>query len=191
METSAAGQLGGYDTTDEVRKSLAAESPAFKCSMCNKSNREIIKECEERAKAEGPSEEVQVPEELNMGFKDEMEAKKKAGESKDEEEEGAQLAEGFVQTAPLPPANANSGAAASTATPIQAAQATVHQRAPRPAQTVPQPTATIPPPAHQAQAQAAGPRRLEDGGVPVWIDRLIVALVALLAFLILRVMFDL
>ena len=183
--------MGGYDTTDEVRKSLAAESPAFKCSMCNKSNREIIKECEERAKAEGPSEEVQVPEELNMGFKDEMEAKKKAGESKDEEEEGAQLAEGFVQTAPLPPANANSGAAASTATPIQAAQATVHQRAPRPAQTVPQPTATIPPPAHQAQAQAAGPRRLEDGGVPVWIDRLIVALVALLAFLILRVMFDL
>ncbi|KAF4963512.1 hypothetical protein FZEAL_10929, partial [Fusarium zealandicum] len=103
METDARGQLGGLETTDSVRQRLASESSSFKCSSCGKTNGEIIKECEERAKeVASSSEEVEVPKELNMGWRDEMEAKKQseANEQASDEAETAALAEGFVQTAP-------------------------------------------------------------------------------------------
>ncbi|KAK2936350.1 hypothetical protein FoTM2_004294 [Fusarium oxysporum f. sp. vasinfectum] len=104
METDARGQLGGLETTDAVRQRLANESPAFKCATCGKTNGEIIKECEERAKeASSSAQEVEIPKELNMGWRDEMGAKKEGEsqpEQKNDDAETAQLAEGFVQTAP-------------------------------------------------------------------------------------------
>ncbi|WKT43424.1 hypothetical protein QSH57_008260 [Fusarium oxysporum f. sp. vasinfectum] len=104
METDARGQLGGLETTDAVRQRLANESPAFKCATCGKTNGEIIKECEERAKeASSSAQEVEIPKELNMGWRDEMRAKKEGEsqpEQKNDDAETAQLAEGFVQTAP-------------------------------------------------------------------------------------------
>ncbi|KAJ4309625.1 hypothetical protein N0V84_011408, partial [Fusarium piperis] len=101
METDARGQLGGLETTDAVRQRLAAESSSFKCAACGKTNGEIIKECEERAgEASSSAQEVEVPKELNMGWRDEMEAKKKS-ENKADDAEAAELAEGFVQTAPI------------------------------------------------------------------------------------------
>jgi ubiquitin-conjugating enzyme E2 J1 len=76
METDPRGQLGGLDTTDGLRKRMAAESPAFRCLACNKTNREIINECEaavaETALEERAKTDVAIPPELKMAWKDEM-----------------------------------------------------------------------------------------------------------------------
>jgi ubiquitin-conjugating enzyme E2 J1 len=110
METDARGQVGGLDTTDVVRRRLAGESLAFRCGACGRSNADIIRECEEAAGEEGAAAaEVEVPSELKMQFRDEMQVAAAAAAAKQEggpgeDEESARLAEGFVQTAPVPDA---------------------------------------------------------------------------------------
>ncbi|PHH81163.1 hypothetical protein CDD80_23 [Ophiocordyceps camponoti-rufipedis] len=76
METDARGQLGGIDTTDAVRKRLAQESGPFRCSTCARTNHDIIADAERRTQAtnSSSSEEVKVPQELRMGWRDEMES---------------------------------------------------------------------------------------------------------------------
>ncbi|EWG47752.1 ubiquitin-conjugating enzyme E2 J1 [Fusarium verticillioides 7600] len=186
METDARGQLGGLETTDAVRQRLANESPAFKCGTCGKTNGEIIKECEERAKeASSSAQEVEIPKELNMGWRDEMGAKKE-GESKleqtSDDAETAQLAEGFVQTAPDAVTAANDSLAP---------QPSTENRNPTPTRTTPLPVPAaqglVPQAAAQAQAQQA--RRATDDGVPLWLDRTIVVLVVLLVALVLKIIF--
>lgn len=205
METDSKGQLGGLDTTDAVRKRLATESRGWRCSACGgRTNQEIIKESEDAAKAaevqagEGSSKasEVEVPPELSMGFKDEMEKNAAAAAAAGgtaggnieavaramEDAETAELAEGFVQT--VPRADISSGAASETAAGLA-----------QPGQSVPQPTRTVPLPnaAHntavpQQQAQLQLQQHtLNDRGVPKWIDRVIAALVVCLAGMILKV----
>ncbi|KAF7542762.1 hypothetical protein G7Z17_g11307 [Cylindrodendrum hubeiense] len=175
METDARGQLGGLETTDAVRQRLAAESSAFKCAACGKTNGEIIKACEERAnEASSAAVEVEVPKELNMGWRDEMEAKKKAQTSPEttaDDAEAAELAEGFVQTTPVRP---------------------LDQPAPQPASEIrnPAPTRTTPLPA-AAVAPPRPARRASDDGVPLWLDRLIVVMVVLLVALVLKILFAL
>lgn len=185
MVTDARGQVGGYDTTEAVRKRLASESRSFKCATCGETNESIIKASEERAKeTETAAEEVQVPEELNLGFKDEMEAKKNKQEN-DNDSETAELAEGFVQTVPgTPPAGAVEATPMAAVSADNAAQGAGQP----PARDVPRPTPTVPETArpHIAPVEA---RRSADAAVPVWIDRLIVALVVLLAALVLKVLF--
>jgi ubiquitin-conjugating enzyme E2 J1 len=155
-----------------VRRRLAAESPNFKCPVCNRTNGEIVKECEERAKEAGqPSDDVQVPDELNMGFRDEMEAaaaKKEKEEASNGADTTAELAEGFVQTVPVPAAPA----------PETAVRARAVQPVNAPA-----------PPMLQQQQQQQRVRRASDDGIPVWMDRVIVVLVVLLAALVLKVLF--
>lgn len=197
METDAKGQLGGLDTSDAVRRRLAGESGAFRCSACAKTNAEIIRECEEAAKKAsdeaGPSAEVEVPKDLKMGWRDEMEkpsaASPPAGVSTEaeaaaataapsvEDAEAAELAEGFVQTIPIQRQEVSVDTASLPA---------------RPGQTVPQPTRTVPLPVPQAAvvpalAQAQLHRQSNDG-VPLWIDRTIVALAILLIGMIFKVM---
>ncbi|KAI7784761.1 ubiquitin-conjugating enzyme [Diaporthe eres] len=204
METDSKGQLGGLDTTDAVRRRLATESRGWRCNACGgRTNEEIMKECEEAAKAaeaeagEGSSKasEVEVPPELSMGFKDEMEkntaaaaAGGSAGGSIEataqamEDAETAELAEGFVQT--VPRVDLDAGGASSTAA-----------RLAQPGQSVPQPTRTVPLPnaAHNTavplqQAQLLQQQHtLNDRGVPKWIDRVIAALVVCLVGMILKV----
>lgn len=199
METDARGQLGGVETTDGVRQRLAGESGAFKCSTCGRSNADIIKESERLCAEQGvssASDAVEVPSELKLGYRDEMEAgKAEAAKAQPpastdavpaviEDAEAAELAEGFVQTAPQ---------AAPLA--VAAAPASTNAR-PVPAQGVPQPTATgqpatLVPNARPVQPPAlAQARRHTDDGVPIWIDRAIVVLVVLLAALLLKIMFD-
>jgi len=186
METDAKGQLGGLDTSDAVRRRLAAESGGWKCGVCSggKTNREIMVEQEEVVRKmeeeEGgrKREEVKVPEELRMGFKDEIEkaaaqARKDPGEEIDEE--SAALAEGFVRTAPEVRVLEDMADAASLPA--------------RPVQTVPQPTRTVPLPPQQVvgpPAMQLQQRRANDA-VPMWIDRLIVVLGVLLAAMVLKV----
>lgn len=202
METDPKGQLGGLDTSEAVRKRLAGESRAWRCTGCGgRTNEEIIKECEEAAKAaeaeEGgsKSKDVEVPTELKLGFRDEMEkaaaaaaaveggstaAAAAAGVAGADDAESAELAEGFVQTVPrqdLEPQPPAAGAA-------------------RPGQTVPQPTRTVPLPhaAHNlavpAQQTPLQQRRTfnDNGGVPRWIDRVIATLVVCLVAMILKVL---
>lgn len=190
METDAKGQLGGLDATDEVRRRLAAESGAARCAACGgRTNREIMTECEEAArKAEeeaggaGPTQEVAIPTELKMGWKDEMgngkqvEPATAAGVGVDAsstmDAETAELAEGFVETAPRPSAGVDSSTLPA-----------------RPAQSVPQPTRTVPV-TTTAAAPVAVPiqqRRVSNMEVPAWIDRLIVVLGIALVAMILRV----
>lgn len=189
METDPKGQLGGLDTSEAVRKQLATQSRAWKCSGCGgRRNEEIIRECEEAAKAaadaegEGESssktQEVEVPAELKLGFRDEMEknaaaAAATAALNSDQaaaDAESAELAEGFVQT--VPREDLSAGAA-------------------RPGQTVPQPTRTVPLPTPTQHAPLAQMQRRQTGGaggVPRWIDRVIAALVVCLVGMILKVL---
>lgn len=196
METDAKGQLGGLECTKEERERLAASSKAWRCTVCMKSNKEILDESSEAArKAEeengGPApKEDEVPE-LKGVYTDEKKATdaSSSGEAKADGDDDAQLAEGFVQT----------GNVGSTA---DAATTNLYPPA-RPAQTVPQPTLTIPqaaaipprvtaapafPPPPQAQMRALV--RSNDG-VPIWLDRTIAAVVLALIAMVLKVLFGL
>lgn len=202
METDPKGQLGGLDTSDAVRRRLASESRAWRCPGCGaRTNEDIIRECEEATRAAeaeagegegegGPSrksKEVEVPAELKMGFRDEMEKAAAAAAAATggtaitaEDAESAELAEGFVQT--VPRANLDTSTTAAAAA--------------RPGPTVPQPTRTIPLPhaGHNTgippqQALLQQRRVFNDGGdVPRWIDRVIAALVVCLVGMILKVL---
>lgn len=198
METDPRGQLGGLDTSDAVRRRLAAESRAWRCQGCGgRSNEDIIRETEESARAaeaeagdgasgSGRPLDVEVPAELKMGFRDEMEkaaAAAAAGAAAagsggaSEDVESAELAEGFVQTVPRANLDTSAGAA-------------------QPGQTVPQPTRTVPLPnaAHSTgvpgqHAPLQQRQALHDqGGVPRWVDRVIAALVISLVAMILKVL---
>ncbi|KAI1214535.1 UBC-like protein, partial [Annulohypoxylon truncatum] len=185
METDARGQLGGLDTSDAVRRKLAAESGSWRCATCARTNAEIIAECEERCKEldageKARREEVEVPAELKMGFRDEMEkAKAQAAgdEGAREDAESAELAEGFVQTVPdreiLRP------------TPTTAAP-----RAAQPAQGVPAPTGRTPLPDPVGQGISTPVRRpmSPNAGVPPWIDYAIASLVIMLIAMLLKVL---
>lgn len=174
MEADARGHLGGLDTSNAVRRRLAAESAEFRCPACARPNADIMADAERRAQqaATPGAADVAVPSELRMGWRDEMEATKMTtpttpppppsgpqpggdnGDESDHDASDARLAEGFVATAPSAPK-----------APLQPATAQPLERPP------------------------AAPRR--GKGVPLWIDRAIVTLVVLLAALLLKVLFGL
>ncbi|KAI1335215.1 ubiquitin-conjugating enzyme/RWD-like protein [Xylariaceae sp. FL0016] len=195
METGASGQIGGLDTSDAVRTKLAASSKAWKCATCAKSNEQIMAECEERYKEfedqyGGSSErkEVEIPAELKMGFRDEMEkarARQGGDEGAQEDEEAAELAEGFVQTAPERPVEVAAAPASSNrlnALPPSYPPA-------RPVQGVPTPTARVPLPNPVGQVATQQAMRVDPyEGVPPWVDYAIVSLVILLAAIIFKIM---
>ncbi|CZR67652.1 related to ubiquitin-conjugating enzyme E2 6 [Phialocephala subalpina] len=174
METDPKGQLGGMDCSAAERERVAKDSGEWKCGICGRSNAEILRESEEAAKKEGSSaQEVEVPKELNMAWKDEM---KPTAEQKEATEEDAALAEGFVRTG-------NDGA---MDVPV-ANTAPAPYPAARPAQGVSQSTATTttrPLPTYPAQAA----RRRTNDGVPIWIDRTIAAIVILLVAMIVKIL---
>ncbi|KAK3299247.1 ubiquitin-conjugating enzyme/RWD-like protein [Chaetomium fimeti] len=187
METDVKGQLGGLDAAEPVRRRMAGESTAWKCGACcgGKNNGEILGECVERVREMGEAaaaEEVSVPEELKMGWRDEMEAKgKKAGEEGGEGGDGESdgLAEGFVQTAPVLPTSSSSSGSGQ-----QQQQMAGGSAVPQPTRTVPLPNP--PPVAAGPPLQQLQPRADES---TVWLDRLIIAVAVLLAAVVAKVMF--
>lgn len=208
METDPKGQLGGLDTSEAVRRRLASESRAWRCSGCGgRTNEEIIRETEEAARAaeaeaeaaagEGSSsskpKDVQIPPELKLGFRDEME-KAAAG--------GAAAAAGAgagASTEAIAQANEDAESAELAEGFVQTvprAHLDISAGAAQPGQTVPQPTRTVPLP--NAAHNTGGPPQQaplqqrqtfnDDGGVPRWIDRVIAALVFCLVAMILKVL---
>ena len=191
METDAKGQLGGLDTSESERRRYAELSGRWKCGICGVNNREILEERAEAAKALEDAEgrkrvEEKVPEELTMKYKD-GEAEKTSPPSDSSEE--AELAEGFVQTAPVvqePPAYPPA----------------------RPVQGVPQATGTVASGNDQAAARVGGIQNIQQqntaqaqplreraaeirrstDGVPVWIDRAIAGVVVCLIFMVLKML---
>jgi len=187
METDAKGQLGGLDTSESERRRCAELSGGWKCSTCGKSNGEILAECEEAAKAleeEGGKKlgEEKVPEELVIGSREELGLSASgAAENEEGEETEAELAEGFVQTQPLPE-RINAYPAA------------------QPGQTVPHATGTLQPPQQAQLLQTPAPlapRRTQiqahvsSEGVPLWIDRAIAGIVICLVVMILKMLLGL
>ncbi|KAF6840805.1 ubiquitin-conjugating enzyme [Colletotrichum musicola] len=192
METDPRGQLGGLETSDAVRRRHATASHSFKCPTCAKTNIEIIKECEESTKAivdsSDATAEVEIPSELKMGWKDEMAEPSKSDSppvSKpprldDSDGESTELAEGFVRTARETTAT-NNNQPAVPQPPSAAAGRPPVQVTPTPTRTVSQPTAPNVRQVHQ---------RPHDEGVPLWVDRAIVAIVVLLLAMILKVVLE-
>lgn len=178
METDPQGQLGGMDVGEAVRRKLAGESAAWRCSGCGgRRNEEILEEAREawrrkeeeegRDEGEGGKEEV-VPSELKMGWRDEM---GKAQEKEDKE--SARLAEGFVRTG-------NREATASVAAIPQPPEQ--HQAAPAPV--------VVPVPVQQAQVQTQQVHRASsEDAVPLWVDRAIVLCCVMLAAMLIKLFF--
>lgn len=229
LETPAAGQVGGLDTSDATRAQLAEQSRGWSCQGCGKSNEEILAETAEAAKkleAEGRAKkEDEVPEELKLGYREDL--SRGAGEGQGEsaaaptqgrahpggdtkmaEDTEAELAEGFVQTAPPP-----------VELPVQSLpplQSTNPYPPAQPGQTVPAPTgstaafASAPAQisAHEVLLQQAAQNAVwaqqqmhvqhqaqradwSNEGVPAWVDRAILGIVAALVVMILKLVIGL
>jgi ubiquitin-conjugating enzyme E2 J1 len=159
---------------------MAKESRSWKCNSCGASNEKILKQCAEAAEALGVKADVEIPKELKMGWKDEMRGAKKEADGADDGE-SAELAEGFVQTVPIPePQNQ---------TPPPPSPVSVRTYPPaRPVQGVPQPTATIAAP-HTALAVQG--RRSAGDGVPSWVDKAIGGLFLCLLVMVLKIVLGL
>jgi ubiquitin-conjugating enzyme E2 J1 len=190
METDVKGQLGGLEASDDVRRRLARESSAWRCPGCGgRTNGEIMAEVEERCKevhgddaGKGRQEEVKVPEELKMGWRDEMtqdpgdkgengkgKGKEREEVADDDDEESARLAEGFVQTAPTAPV----------------AESETSSSIPPPVPTPAPPNSTRGGSGSTQQLQMVDRR---TSGDEVWLDRLIIAVAILLAAVVAKVM---
>jgi len=188
METDAKGQLGGLDVSAREREKIAGGTSGWRCGACGKSNGEILRECEEavreKEKEGGKVEEVVVPSELKMGWKDEMGQKGKSNENEDGE--SAELAEGFVRTTdgagdtPLVEAQPP---APTPAQRVEEAREQVRVATDRAVQHVQQHAQLAQRPA-QAQARS-------NDGVPMWIDRAIAGVVILLAAMFMKIILGL
>ncbi len=186
METDPKGQLGGLECNDSVRRTMALQSRSWKCPACSKTNLEILTECEKEAALLAPEKKPDeaVPKELKMGWRDEMRPAGDAGPSDSDagDAESHELAEGFVQTAPV--------AGEMSAAPAPVSQPQAAYPAARPVQGVPQPTATTPlPPVPQAAMQLQQQRHSNDG-VPEWVDKAIFGVVACLIVMILKMILN-
>lgn len=192
METDAKGQLGGLDTPRAVREKIAAESCHWMCSSCRKNNEEILRECEEAVKElekdgslPAGRKEEEVPKELKIGLKDDMDrevaaAARASGPSETE----AELAASFV------------GTAEDSAITPPIVSSSIYAPA-RPAQTVPLPTgSSTAAQVHQPVAAngnlAQAPQRqgpgMSNDGVPIWIDRAIAGVIICLIAMLLKML---
>ena len=180
MDSEARGQVGGMESSEEVRKRLAANSRAWKCPMCQRSNEEVMKEVEEAVGDEGGGEGKgeQAPEELRLAYREDLEKKSEGEGKKDAPMAGEANAVPVPPTAPaqqhpeLPPTTAKSVSCIQRQSHIEATQ----QRQQSPAQA---------PPAQQIQPQRLRqPRQPPAAAVPAWIDKAIYGIIGLLFFLV-------
>jgi ubiquitin-conjugating enzyme E2 J1 len=82
MDTDAKGQLGGLQCDEDARKKMANRSGDYTCPACQKSNRVIMEERAEEVKKlamEGQeTKEEEVPEELRLAYREDLNQEKKA-----------------------------------------------------------------------------------------------------------------
>lgn len=197
MTEEARGQVGGIESTDEVRRRLAGESGKFRCQGCGgKSNAEILGEQEELARKleeeEGSMrEEEKVPEDLKLGYREDIEGKKETKEL-----EG----KGVVDEAAGIAAIAGAGSA-----PAAGENAALQENVSEPPQLPPAPqphhatvaTASAPPPLRPQRQQttavhAAVPttqmqrQAQPEATASSWIDLAIIGIAVMLGVMILK-----
>ena len=195
MDSEAGGQVGGMSASEGVRVRLAGESRAWRCSSgCGgKSCEEIMREQEDLVRetmGEGEDgdddlgkkkkkreEEEKVPDELRLGYKDELGANKTetvAGE------DAATVVEGAVQGTVLPVAQpaADDAAVSIPVRPFRETAPVTRMGEQQPA-TGPQ----APP---QQRQIAVGQ---DNAGIPSWIDKAIIGVALALAFMVFRLLF--
>ena len=193
METDAKGQLGGLDTSETERRRYAEASGSWRCGVCGQSNREILAERVHAAQAKEEAEgskrvEEAVPKELSIKVKEQDMGRPQVAEDSAQEE--AELAEGFVQTAPLqpdPPTYPPARPVQGVPQPTGSASSGNNQGAAR-SGTLQQRNITTAPQAQPMRQRAAEIRRSTDG-VPIWIDRAIAGVVVCLIFMVLKLLF--
>lgn len=165
MDTDAKGQLGGMDASEEVRRRFAGQSRAWRCGGCGgKSNEDIMNEQDEAVKDAGEQskKEEEVPEELRLAYREDLD-KKGTVEKVDGKANANSVSSNVAGSVTTETAPSASPTAAVPNLPQQPAQAQV-----------------------SAQAQQQRQQPPVDTGVPAWIDKVIYALIAVLAVLILR-----
>jgi ubiquitin-conjugating enzyme E2 J1 len=174
MAGDAKGQVGGLDMHPQAREKLAKESRAWRCAVCGKANEEIMKETEEIWKERGEDvKKEEVPEELRLAFREELEGGKEGGTIDGKRK---------VEASAAMHSSATAGARSS-------------QQAP----TSPGPTRTIPASQTRQSLQPATPRQPPSPaqrsaqslpaareGLPKWIDAAIVGLAVALFLMVIR-----
>jgi ubiquitin-conjugating enzyme E2 J1 len=161
MDTKAGGQIGGVDSNEEARKTLAKRSQSWKCGVCcTKNNREIMEEC--AAEAEGSTrKDEEVPQELRMLSKEELDKEK---------EEAQKQKNAPVQTSTVEEAQLDSRA--------RALPGTASANTPNQAQARPLAQGQV-----QVQRQVRNVQSRDD-----WLDKVIYGVAILLAFFVARKM---
>jgi ubiquitin-conjugating enzyme E2 J1 len=208
MAEEAKGQVGGMDMEKVGRERLARESGAWRCGVCGggKGLKEVMEEVAEKVKQvehEGgeKSKEEEVPEELARGLREGMKEERKKGDEEKEERkkgdeekekggdvEGESKAEAGAATSRPEelPARPAQGVSKPTRTISQEQSASELQASSRlPAVTTP---ARLPSqlPSQASQQQMQQQRQSQDNGVPPWLDRAIMGVVACLGFMIIK-----
>ncbi|TKA29228.1 hypothetical protein B0A50_03738 [Salinomyces thailandicus] len=166
MDTSASGQLGGMDASEEVRKRLAGASRSWRCAACGRGNEEVMKEVDQavRELGEGAGNEDEVPEELRLAYREDLGKAGGGGEGKVEGEANTKA-----------PASAPQPAQGSVAAPaaLQAPQAPAPTPASAPAPAIRHATGQL-------------PRPQQQDAVPGWVDKAIYGVVIALIFMLYR-----
>lgn len=205
MKEEAGGQVGGLEMGMLGRERLARESRGWRCGGCGgRTNEEVLRECERAAETcTGKTrEEEVVPEELRLGYRDEL------GKGRDGGMEGvADVLDKAVDpvsttttttaTPGLTPSSSHSSLPATTAAPVVATTTTplptiptssssVLFSSPPPARP---PTAPIPTRTIQVRPPRA-PRRVSTAAtataVPAWVDKAIVGVLVGLVVMVVR-----
>ena len=178
MEGDAKGAVGGMTMADSERRRLATESKGWKCGTCKRSNEAILAESGKGAETQKAE---MVPEELKFGFRDEMEKSVASrGNTGDGTSERGNQSDAISQpadpvvdrVAPVPTATTAGHSQETTATQSQSAS-----------NSTPSQTTLSQPIRAQAQNAAAQPATSSEG-VPPWIDKAIVWVVAALAVMV-------
>lgn len=176
MDTDAKGQLGGIECSRDARERMAKDSGVWKCAACGQCNADIMKKREalvqETEEKEGKvKEEVVVPGELRLAYRDEL----------GEKEEVDKLSATTGAATP-----ANDGASSSDVVPAQTTAA-MSTAAPV---SAPVPVAASAP--VQIPMRAAPPLRTQQAARPspenplAWIDTCIYGVVAALLFMVFK-----
>lgn len=171
MEGDAKGQVGGVDASAAVRERLARDSRGWRCPICARTCAEIISGREEELAAAGDaargasSEEDRVPENLRMGYRDELQDKQ--GDHNTRQDHPSEAHSDTLTS------NVHSGGASQALQPSSTTTTAI-----APVTTAPQ----LRPPAGARQHVAQASHR-EDSN---WLDLLITGIAISLAYLIIR-----
>ena len=168
MDSEAKGQVGGIEASGEARRRLAGESGGWRCRGCGgRSNGEIMREREEAARGAEQVEE-KVPDELRLGYRDEL------GNGKEKEEGEEPCADAAADT----PVCQSVADALSSTIPIPVVQ-NVAQTAPEPSTSAQRQTPAL-------QQQHRLPQAAQQSISSSWIDLAIGGLAVALGVLVLR-----